>query len=186
MKPATGLSHQCKFSQQVGFTLIELVVTLLVIAVIAVTAAARFQDNTGYTEYTLQQRLISSLRHMQYRAMQDDRAGFCYQLVFQNGSSPAFGPSTSNYSAGQESSSCSLSIALRAPDYLQANSAEISGESVTMATREGRGQITFMGFTNLGRPLTNNFNCLSGCEVTFTGADTASVCVEREGFIYAC
>lgn len=186
MQPNIGVSRQCKSGQQTGFTLIELVVTLLVISVIAVTATVRFQDNTGYTEYTLQQRLISALRHIQYRAMQDDRAGFCYQIVFQHGSNPAFGPSTSSYDTGQQATSCTTVIAAGAPDYLQASPTEINGENVTMSTREGHGQISFIGFSNFGRPLTTSLHCQSGCEITFTGTEAASVCVEQEGFIYAC
>ncbi len=179
--------EQNKTGFQAGFTLIELVITLIVIAVVAVTAATRLQDNTGYTEFTLQQRLISALRHVQYQAMQDDRAGFCYQLVLRSGAAPAFGPSTANYQNGQQAASCGSAIATSSPDYLRASTADIAGEGVTLATREaGSLAISVIGFDNLGRPLTNNNNCQRACQVTFTGTSAASVCIESEGFIYAC
>ncbi|WP_218309330.1 type II secretion system protein [Alteromonas antoniana] len=181
-------------SRGAGFTLVELIVTLVLIAVVAVTAASRFQDDTGYTEFTLQQRLISALRQMQTRAMQDTRPGFCYRLILNTGTPAAFGPSSADYSAGNENATCTTTIDTAAPDYLQASSAQITAKGVSFTATEGFNRtVTYIGFDNLGNPLTNNIvfnrplNCRNvACRMTFTGEESAAVCVEREGYIHAC
>lgn len=181
-------------SRGAGFTLVELIVTLVLIAVVAVTAASRFQDDTGYTEFTLQQRLISALRQVQIRAMQDTRPGFCYRLILTTGSPAAFGPSSTDFSAGNENATCTTTIDTTASGYLQASSSEITGKGVSFSATEGFNRtVTYIGFDNLGKPLTNNvvfnqpLNCRNAaCRLTFTGEESATVCVEREGYIHAC
>ena len=54
-----------------GFTLLELIIVIVVIGIIGVVASARIQDDTGYTEYSLQIRLLSTLRNIQGKAMQE-------------------------------------------------------------------------------------------------------------------
>lgn len=181
-------------SRGAGFTLVELIVTLVLIAVVAVTAASRFQDDTGYTEFTLQQRLISSLRHIQMRAMQDTRPGYCYRLIINTGTAASFGPSSTDYSVGNENATCTTTIDTSAADYLQASADEITGKGVSFRATEGFNRtVAYIGFDNLGNPLTNNvvfnrpLNCgNTACRLTFSGDEDAAVCVEREGYIHAC
>lgn len=189
---APGQRHS--MDRGAGFTLVELIVTLVLIAVVAVTAASRFQDDTGYTEFTLQQRLIFALRHMQMRAMQDTRPGFCYRLIINTGAAASFGPSSADYSPGNESATCTSTIDTTAADYLRASSDAITGKGITFTATEGANRnVAYIGFDGLGKPLTNNvvfnrpLNCRNvPCRLTFTGEESAAVCVEREGYIHAC
>ncbi len=173
-----------------GFSLVELVVVLVLLAVLSVTAAVRFSDRTGIAEYTYQQRFISALRQMQLRAMQDTRSGFCHRIVLiYTSGSQAFGPASGDYSTGNESATCATTIDFSTTEALRTSSFELGDENVTLSSREGRrAVINYVGFDSLGRPLTNNFSCQTsnGCTVTFTGNSAANVCIEREGYIYAC
>ena len=65
-----------------GFTLIELVATIIVIGVLAVTVLPRFSDRSGVAEYALRDQLIALAQEAQQRAM-FDHSGACYSLSLQ-------------------------------------------------------------------------------------------------------
>ena len=71
-----------KKNQEVGFTLIELVATIMVIAVLSVTVLPKFSGRSGLAEYALRDELISLAQHAQQRAM-FDQSGACYGLRIQ-------------------------------------------------------------------------------------------------------
>lgn len=73
------LDHHNKSS---GFTLIELVATIIVIGVLSVTVLPRFSDRSGMAEYALRDELVSLTQHAQQRAM-FDHSGACYSLSIQ-------------------------------------------------------------------------------------------------------
>ena len=176
--------------RQGGFTLIELIITLILIATLAVAAGSRFQGRSGYPEYAFQKRLVSALRHTQTRAMQDTRDGFCHQINFQFGAgSAAFGPPTNDYSPANQAASCATTIDfVNVADFLRTSDSEITDESVSFSGVDGSSSgINYLGFDSLGRPITNLASCQSGdCRLTFTGQSSVSVCVGQQGFIYAC
>lgn len=198
-----------KLKKLQGFTLIELILTMLIISALAVYAYPRFFDKSGYSEFTLQARLISALRHMQQRAMQDTRAGFCYQINLDT-STPAFGPPKLDYSESSvRADTCSLTIefeqAALNPEFLRTDRDngvhEMSTEGVTLsatARNETAGtsvDINFVGFSALGVPIVDPdlnsapvISCINTCKITLTGvdSDTASVCIESQGYIHAC
>lgn len=71
-----------KTHKQFGFTLIELVATIIVIGVLSVTVLPRFSDRSGMAEYALRDQLVSLTQHAQQRAM-FDHSGACYSLSIQ-------------------------------------------------------------------------------------------------------
>jgi len=71
-------------NRQGGFTLIELVATIMVIAVLSVTVVPKFSGRSGLAEYALRDQLISLAQHAQQRAM-FDQSGACYGLRIQAG-----------------------------------------------------------------------------------------------------
>ena len=74
-----------------GFTLIELMITLVIISILSIVVVSRFDGKSGYVEYTYQGRFISLARHLQIRAMHHTQAkGFCYQVNIATGTSPWF------------------------------------------------------------------------------------------------
>lgn len=69
-------------NQAVGFTLIELVAIIMVIAVLSITVLPKFSGRSGLAEYALRDQLITLARHAQQRAM-FDHSGACYRLLIQ-------------------------------------------------------------------------------------------------------
>jgi MSHA pilin protein MshC len=172
---------------QGGFTLLELIVVMVILGILAVFAVPKFSGASGYSEYTYQNRLISVLRNMQIRAMQDSRPSFCHRINFVNISSQvAFGPASSNYAAGNELATCVNSIDYTSPEYLRTSATEIMSASVSMIVVDGTNSISAIDFNSFGAPQTTASNCSVGCTVTFTGLTAAQVCIESEGFIHAC
>lgn len=70
-------------NQAVGFTLIELVAIIMVIAVLSITVLPKFSGRSGLAEYALRDQLITLARHAQQRAM-FDHSGACYRLLIQD------------------------------------------------------------------------------------------------------
>lgn len=178
--------HIC--AQQRGFTLIELVVVILVIGVLAVSAASRF-DSTSYAEYSYQSRLLSALRAMQQRAMQDTRNNYCFQINF-NTVSPAFGPPTLSYrndTQAEHTETCAAAINYSTPEFLRTSSGEIAADGISMMTLDtGNGVFNYMRFDSFGRPITSAGNCQATCRITFQGSQSPAICVESEGYIHEC
>lgn len=174
-----------------GYTLLELIVVITVLGVLAVSAYSRFQGTDGVAEYTYQARLVGALRNMQTRAMQDSRPGYCYQINLDT-STPAFGPPTLAYEVGggapQQTQSCATAIDFSTPEYLRTSTDEMLNNNVLLSTSDNGTPIDHIGFNSLGRPINNNQQaiCTSGCTISLTGTASAQVCVESEGYIYAC
>lgn len=180
-----------------GFTFIELIIVILILAVMAIAVAPRF-TRSGFAEAAYQARLISALRYMQIRAMQDNRSGFCYLLNFNaNGAKdPAFGPPSLNYSDGNQAQTCATYI-----DYNLATNLSLSSTNQTEMTAAGlvlqaadptsspiTPNISALGFDAQGRPVQANgaASCKGRpCVFTITGDTKRYVCVASQGYIFA-
>lgn len=114
-----------------GFTLLEQIIVVLIIGILAVFFVPRFQGSSGFTEYTMQSRLISSMRNMQQRAMQDTRTGYCFQvnILPTSTGTPGFGPPSLNYS-GAPTPTCSSAIDYSNPEFLRTDSDELNENDV--------------------------------------------------------
>ena len=65
-----------------GFTLVELVATIIIIGILTVSVGPKFFNRSGFSEYALQDQIISMLRFAQQQAMYD-HSGLCYGVVFE-------------------------------------------------------------------------------------------------------
>ena len=169
-----------------GFTLVELVLLIILLGILAVTVGSRFSGVSGFSEYAYQQRLMSSLRAMQTRAMFDTRAGYCFQVNFSQ-SPLAFGPPVLAYASGASASTCSTNIDFGNQQSLATAADELSDNQIAaLQATDGGNPIDYIGFDNLGRPLTSQSNCQQGCKIVLRGESVAEVCVESQGYIHAC
>lgn len=180
-----------------GFTLFELIITMMIISALVVFASARFGGSQGYDEFAYQSRLISVLRNMQTRAMNDTRSDYCFQVNFDNGNN-AFGPPSLNYN-GLAANTCSSSIDVdnvmsgtsrNRFQHMFALASELNEDGVNLQAQNSLGNnILYIRFDTLGRPLTSDVghdNCASGCSIVFSsGVATAKVCVEPQGYVHA-
>jgi MSHA pilin protein MshC len=172
---------------QGGFSLLEIIVVMVILGVLAIYAAPKFSGASGYSEYTYQNRLISVLRNMQVRAMQDSRPSFCHRINFISTSAQvAFGPASTNYTAGNEAATCATSIDFNSPEFLRTSATEILESSVSMTAVDDSTVINAIDFNSFGSPQTAVSNCCAGCRVSFSGQAAVHVCIDSEGFIHAC
>lgn len=174
---------------QAGFSLVELITVVVLIGVLSVVAATRFQTRKGYVEYAYQDRLITALRNMQTRAMQDTRSGFCFRINLTYGAASAYGPPSLDYSPGNGAATCGSGISANAPAFLATTATELTEESLTLSSQDGNfTNFSYMAFDALGRPINGAANCNTGnpCRITLSGESSVQVCVESEGYVHAC
>ena len=174
-------------SRQRGFTLIELIITVVLIGVLSVVATSRFQNSSSFDTFALQGQVVAALRHIQFRAMQDTRADYCHRLVFDR-ATPAIGLPSNDYSATAQAAlaTCNTSIGADSPSYLTVTETQFNALGASLDAADGTDAVNWIEFDSFGRPQTAVGRCESGCEITLTAQSSSSVCVNREGYIRAC
>jgi MSHA pilin protein MshC len=166
------------YSSNDGFTLIETVVTIVIISILAVSILPKFSSTDGYDVYTYRDQIIASLRLNQLQAMQQTNNS-CHQVLVENkrfgkpdldpcGSNPAFNADWQNWQVQQNTKADIVNIAIEANHIVNLSLSGVSGSQA-------------INFDSLGRP-----SCINGCEITITGAEVAKVCIESQGYIHAC
>jgi MSHA pilin protein MshC len=163
-------------TQERGFTTIELVTVIIIMAILAVNVLPRFNGTASYEAHTHRAQLISALRLTQQRAMQqtDSSSGFCHQIVFDD--------LLSRYGVPNR-----INCTLTAPTFPVDWEADATGHVV-----EDRYQVFFninglanpqvIAFDWMGRPLGV---CNNGCTINVNGSETLSISIEAEGYIHA-
>ena len=151
-----------------GFTLIELIVVILVISILAVSTIPNLDNTDRYSITTDRDQLISLLRSVQTRAMQNTTDGDCYGVAFTTDNigmltQATNGSCTSNFLAASDDVNGFLNL---------------SPEN-TYTTSD-----VFIQFDDFGRPLDNQGNSTGRVTVTFAASE--SVCIESEGYIHVC
>ncbi|WP_114327450.1 type II secretion system protein [Candidatus Colwellia aromaticivorans] len=156
-----------------GFTMIELIVVIMMIAIMAVTVLPKFFTSNGFEEYTYRDELIIKLRAIQLRTMQQTNNGTCRLIQIDSSvigllaTTPNATTCESNY-AGK-----STTVTINA------------NHNVSFTNSEG---LSSFNFSSLGRP--EALGCgdaLTPCEITLTVAGESSLAIKinHEGYIYA-
>lgn len=162
---------------QRGFTLVELIVVILLIAILGITVLPKLQGTNEYQLVSQRDQFISLLRTVQMRAMQNtqDDSTTCHRIRFLNDRS---GLSAQNTSTGQ----CDTGL-INLPNGSNSDFLIIDEIDTYSVTNGQGGSISFIDFDSWGRPIANSGTCVSRCEITI---ETYKVCVQSEGYIYAC
>lgn len=178
---------------QRGFTLIELVTVMVIVSIIGLTAFARLNDTQGFTYAAHQERLISALRAVQNKAMQDTRSPICYQINFRLPDPtvpvlPAYGMPTKNFSLANAANTCNEDfIDFTAYPEIITQPDEMAADDLTLITADGTATgYKSIQFDSLGRPGNSANNCATTCKISLDNAGSYGVCVNVEGLIYAC
>ena len=159
-------SHAFSNVKKNGFTLVELIITILVIGVLAVTAAPRFLGSDTEEAIALRDRTLQLVRNMQLRAMQNVQDTSCVKIT-----STAIAPP-----AGHDCANA-LSTAFDADQVVNAASTDFTFQTAD-ENGDSFSQIQFDGF---GRP--SNIACSTKCKIQIS---TFTMCLQSEGAIYAC
>jgi MSHA pilin protein MshC len=144
-----------------GFSLLELVITLVIVGILAVTVIPKLLGTSTFASYAVRDQLITQLRLAQIRALHDNSN--CYSVLI---TSTQYGiPFVTKCAATFDPSDDPVDIE--------------SGVTVTI----GGAANVDVQFDNMGRPV--NGDCDGGCDVIISGEESLTVRVESEGYIHA-
>ena len=152
-----------------GFTLVELVTTILIVGIIAVFVIPKLIPQSSYSAYSLRNEFISELRQIQLKSMNNsDR---CYRL---NVTSVGFQLSQYSQNLNSASSGCNTSNLIRT-DIEQPFQ---GGAYIELASN--RATTFTVDFVNFGR---SNIGCSVHCFNAVAG-ETLQIAMESEGYIH--
>jgi len=155
-------------SKQAGFTLVELVTTIILISILAVVVLPRLFTQSSYSAYSLRNEFISELRQVQQKALNNtDR---CFRVTVSG-----TGYQVSQFSA-RNGAVCSGTALSPNPLYTQAFQG--SAQLVLVSTNSSNFSLDFDidGSTSLA--------CNGPC-INVIANDTVMINVSSEGYIYA-
>ena len=153
-----------------GFTLIELIVVIILIAIMAATVVPKFLTSKGFEKYTYRDELIIKLRAIQLRTMQQANNSTC-RLIKIDSSIIGLLATTPN-AATCEASYAGESTTVTISD----------NHNVGFTISEG---LSNFSFSSLGRP--DGCAAITPCEIiiTIAGESSLAIKINLEGYIYA-
>ena len=173
-------------AQTGGFTLVELIVVIVLLAIISVYSASKYMGASRFSSATAQEQVLSILRQVQITAMQTNTAidsSSCRSIAI---SSTQFGVSQSCQDKGMSSAALS--------DYSKdTNQQELELIELSYDFNPVNETVSELSFDLLGKPIMIALSATSSlctnrdCRITITtpsSNESRSVCINREGFIY--
>ncbi|ABN63298.1 type II secretion system protein [Shewanella baltica] len=155
-------------SKQAGFTLVELVTTIILISILAVVVLPRLFTQSSYSAYSLRNEFISELRQVQQKALNNtDR---CFRVTVS-----VTGYQVSQFSA-RNGAACSGTALSPNPLYSQAFQG--SAQLVLVSTNSSNFTLDF----DINGRL--SLACNGPC-INVIANDTVMINVSSEGYIYA-
>ncbi|MBU1391482.1 MAG: type II secretion system GspH family protein [Gammaproteobacteria bacterium] len=155
-------------AKQTGFTLVELVTTIILISILAVVVLPRLFTQSSYSAYSLRNEFISELRQVQQKALNNtDR---CFRVTVSD-----TGYQVSQFPArnGAVCSGTALS-----PNPLYSQAFQGGAQLVLVSTNSSNFSLDF---DINGRP---SLACNGPC-ISVIANDTVMINVSSEGYIYA-
>jgi MSHA pilin protein MshC len=151
---------------QLGFTLVELVTTMILIGILAVAVLPRLSSDSSFSAYSLRNEFISELRLVQLQALQNTDQ--CYQIEV-NASGYTLG-----YFSDRMGNTCSNPVRTEQPQAFS------GGAHIALASTAS--QVFSITFDSLGRLISP---ACSGHCFNAVADETLAIAVESEGYIYA-
>lgn len=181
------VNQQANLSNQQGLTLLELIVTIIIIGILAATILPQFSGSDGYEEYTYRSQAISILRNVQMRAMQGAKvqgaAAGCYSVLIgeKNLGVPNKETCASSFGSGfgnKDEIGNTIELAIE------------SNHDVTFSLQGSAASTFEIAFDQMGRPVDDAAvnDCFTGsnlgCTVLVSGVETLVITINEEGYIY--
>ena len=155
-------------AKQTGFTLVELVTTIILISILAVTVLPRLFTQSSYSAYSLRNEFIAELRQVQQKALNNtDR---CFRVTVSG-----TGYQVSQFSS-RNGAVCSGTALSPNPLYTQA----FQGGAQLVLVSTNSSDFT-LDFDINGRLFPS---CNGDC-IRVTANDTVMINISSEGYIYA-
>lgn len=156
-----------------AFTLVELIIVLVVVGILAVSAAPLFIGTDGIESAVLRERAKSVLRNIQLTAMQRTTDGCKAAYV-------------TSATLGRPEQGCGATGYTLPAGAVDSNDRLLSYTDNTLAVANTPTLPFAFEFGPLGKP--QNLDCTSQCKLTFNepGGASASLCINQEGYIYDC
>lgn len=143
-----------------GFTLLELIITILLIAILSAFAIPRLLGTPAYSARSLADQLTSHLQQAQVQALNHRSGSYCV----------GFTPTTYGLP-----NNCAVGLA---------NSDEHFALPRATTVRLGGASSFQVNFNFLGQPV--GANCNGGCQIQVNASERVNVCIEREGYVHIC
>lgn len=162
------MKYTCKQRLR-GFTLVELIITLVILGILSVTAGPKFLGSSTEDAYAYRDRVLAVLRTAQLRAMQDTGLTSCHKLYI-----------TATLIAGPTPDTCTGGADVNNPEDSVVAIKTQRSDFVFTALDDKGAQFTQINFDPLGR---SDQSCDGTCRIDIS---LAGVCISGEGLIYAC
>ncbi len=151
-----------------GFTLIELIITLIILGLLSIAVAPKFLGNESESAYAYRDRVLAVLRSVQLQAMHNTAATSCHKLYVND-----------KLIAGPSVDTCTGEPNSNNPDFLVV--AIDSSSDIAFSAQDSNGAaFSEFNFDPFGRI---DQNCLTSCRISVA---VVAVCISNEGLIYAC
>ena len=182
-----------KYLSQKGFTLIELIVVVILISIMAITVLPKFLSSNGFEEYTYRDELITKLKAIQLRSMQQTNGTTCRHIQI----TPNLIGLQDTVPAGNAVERCRTSNVDHPELCYTTNNKTIcyAGDTTTVKVESKHNVIftipdgtTQFTFSPLGRPEApgcGDENTLCELILTVVGENSLEIEINREGYIHA-
>lgn len=201
MKLATSVTKSSR-----GFTLIELLIVITILGILSATVLPKFLSSSDFSEYTYRSDVISKLRLIQTKAMQQttikasaDPKALCSRIVLIT--TNKLGEPDNCLIDGDNNGTFDLTALSFGTDdtAITGDNSEIKLRATTVRIDDkDSANITFTTsangenfvFDNMGRPLTLDGDNLPTipcipCTISIIGDETVTIQIEQEGYIHA-
>jgi MSHA pilin protein MshC len=164
-----------KASAQNGFTLIELIVVIILISIMSVTVLPKFFTSNGFEEFTYRDELITKLRAIQLRSMQQTNDSTCLNIQIETNPSVL----------GLQATNTDPTITGVCRMGFSGDTTTVrvdSKHSVFFTLSEG---LTSFSFSSLGKPVSCTPINICGITITVNGENSPQILINSEGYIHA-